>query len=66
MTVGGGGGSGGGGGGLAVGLSENKIGHVMTLANSIIGVAILAMPFCFQKVNQFTLRKYKMKPFTCF
>ncbi|XP_036332005.1 putative sodium-coupled neutral amino acid transporter 10 isoform X1 [Rhagoletis pomonella] len=24
-------------------------GHVMTLANSIIGVGILAMPFCFQK-----------------
>lgn len=23
--------------------------HVMTLANSIIGVGILAMPFCFQK-----------------
>lgn len=57
MTVGGGGGSGGGGGGVTVGLNENKIGHVMTLANSIIGVAILAMPFCFQKVNKFALFK---------
>lgn len=58
MSVGGGGGGGvGGGGGTGLGgggsggHTENKIGHVMTLANSIIGVAILAMPFCFQKVK---------------
>jgi len=25
--------------------------HVMTLANSIIGVSILAMPFCYKEVN---------------
>lgn len=31
-------------------------GYVMTLANSIIGVGILAMPFCFQKVCM--LRNY--------
>lgn len=30
--------------------ANTQTGHVMTLANSIIGVAILAMPFCFQKV----------------
>lgn len=26
--------------------------HVMTLANSIIGVSILAMPFCYKEVNK--------------
>lgn len=25
--------------------------HVMTLANSIIGVSILAMPFCYKEVK---------------
>lgn len=32
-------------------LGSAQTGHVMTLANSIIGVAILSMPFCFQKVS---------------
>lgn len=31
-------------------MGSSKTGHIMTLANSIIGVGILAMPFCFQKV----------------
>lgn len=26
--------------------------HVMTLANSIIGVSILAMPFCYKEVDK--------------
>lgn len=30
--------------------------HVQTLANSIIGTAILAMPYCFAKVRKFRER----------
>lgn len=36
------------------------MGYTMTLANSIIGVGILAMPFCFQKVSgKFSLELFK-------
>ena len=31
-------------------------GQSITLANSIIGVGILAMPFCFQQVSFFVLK----------
>lgn len=34
-------------------MSGTTVGFIMTLANSIIGVGILAMPFCFQKVRFF-------------
>ena len=29
---------------------DHHTGHVMTLANSIIGVGVLAMPYCFKEV----------------
>lgn len=30
---------------------HSNTGYIMTVANSIIGVGILAMPFCFMKVK---------------
>lgn len=42
-------------------MSSNT-GHIMTLANSIIGVGILAMPFCFQKVKD----AFQLIAYLCF
>lgn len=42
-------------------LGSTQTGHVMTLANSIIGVAILSMPFCFQKVRSIRIQ-YETNP----
>lgn len=39
------------------GKMTGHTGYTMTLANSIIGVGILAMPFCFQKVSGHTNRR---------
>lgn len=49
-------------------MSSNT-GYIMTLANSIIGVGILAMPFCFQKVMRmqvFISFQIKEPFFICF
>ena len=40
----------------ASGPANNMFKFVLTLANSIIGVSILAMPFCFKQVRNMTVR----------